>query len=116
MAEWIYNKHGRATVLFENDCLRDNRGQVIAWIYGNNLYSLRGHHIGWFEGRVFYDNRNRALGFLYNHTGYLPSIPGLCGMPGLPGLAGRPGMPGLGGIPGRPGYGGWSETLIEDYF
>ncbi len=87
MVEWIHDRQGRAVILFDNDCLRDRQGRVIAWISGNNLYSLQGHHIGWFEGRVVYDSRNRALGFLRNHTGYLPSLPGLGGLPGIPGMA-----------------------------
>ncbi|WP_145954132.1 collagen-like triple helix repeat-containing protein [Kosakonia radicincitans] len=116
MVEWIYNRNGRPTVLFDDDCLRNNRGVVIAWIHGNNIYSLRGMHIGWFEGRVLYDSHNKALGFLRNPNGRLPSIPGLAGAPGVPGLAGKPGRPGLAGVPGRPGFGGWSQTILEDYF
>jgi len=116
VAEWIFNRNGQATMLFDRDCIRNQRGQVVSWIVGNSFYSLNGSHKGWYENGVFYDSGNYAIGFLRNATGYLPSRPGLSGQPGLPGLAGRPGRPGLSGAPGRPGYGGWSNYNFEDYF
>ena len=113
MAEWAFHRNGRATVIFDDDCIRDTRGNVVAWLVRNCIYSLRGQHIGWFEGGVFYDSHNRVLGFLRKHTGYMPSNPGLSGLPGMPRRAGKPGFS---GILGRPGYGGWSSILFENYF
>lgn len=116
MADWIFNRNGQATLIYDNDCIRSNHGQIIAWINGNNMYSMTGRHKGWFENGVFYDSQNKAIGFLSNATGYLPSRPGMSGRPGMPGFAGRPGRPGFSGTPGRPGYGGWSTYTFEQYF
>lgn len=55
------------------------------------------------------------IGFTQDHSGHLPSFPGIGGNPGIPGVGGRPGRPGFCGVPGRPGYGGWSNTLLENY-
>lgn len=67
------------------------------------------------ENGVYYDHNNDVIGFTQNHTGHLPSCPGIGGCPGIPGIGGRPGKPGFSGVPGRPGFGGWSKTLLEDY-
>jgi len=80
MTDWIFNKRGRATLIFDEDCFRDNRGKVVAWIRGEDVYSLDGRHKGWFEGGVLYDSKNRALGFLADSTGHLPSRPGIGGI------------------------------------
>jgi len=116
MSEWVHNRNGRATLIYDSDCFRDNRGKVIAWISGNSVYTLRGKHCGWFEDGVLTDSRNKVLGFLRNSTGSLPSGPGLGGTPDTPGFAGRPGRPGFSGTPGRPGRGGWSEEDLASYF
>lgn len=116
MADWIFNKRGKATIIFDNDCFRDKRGTVIGFRKGEDVYSLRGKHIGWFEEGVLFDARNKVLGFLSNATGPLPSTPGISGSPGMPGFSGMPGWPGFSGTPGRPGYSGWSELDLEEYF
>jgi len=116
MADWIFDANGNATIILDNDCFRDNYGRVIAWIDGNNVYSLNGYHIGWFEKGILYDSNNDVLGFLRNRTGHLPSIPGIGGTPGMPGFSGKPGKPGRSGTPGRPGYGGWSNENLRTYF
>jgi hypothetical protein len=116
MPEWVFNRNGRAVIVFDDDCLRNGYGQVVAWIYNINVYDLNGNHIGWYEHGILYDSNNNVLGFIRNRTGHLPSIPGIGGIPGTPGFAGKPGRPGLGGTPGRAGFGGWSNTLMEDYF
>lgn len=116
MAEWIFNKNGNPSLIFDYDCLRNFQGEVIAWINRENFYSLSGQHKGWFENGVFYDSRNKVIGFLADANGYLPSNIGLSGRPGLPGFSGRPGRPGFGGIPDRPGLGGWSEFTFDHYF
>jgi hypothetical protein len=116
MAEWIFNKNGTATLILDNDCIRDDRGNVISWIGGQNIYSMNGNHIGWFDGGVFYDSNNNVIGFIRNSSGHMPSSPGTSGTPGMPGFAGRPGRPGFSGAPGRPGYGGWSHYDIGTYF
>jgi 4-fold beta flower protein len=116
MSNWIFDRHGRASIILDEDCFRDRHGKVIAWTSGNNIYSLRGKHCGWYEDGVLYDSGNRILGFLRGATGHLPSIPGIGGTPGTPGFTGRPGRPGFGGTPGRPGRGGWSDNSLESYF
>jgi hypothetical protein len=116
MADWIFSRNGQATLIHDDDCFRDNRGQVIAWISGENVYSIRGQHTGWFEGGVLYDSRNQALGFLRNAKGYLPSRPGIGDTPGTPGFGGRPGRTGFSGIPGKPGRDGWSSNDLATYF
>ena len=116
MSDWIFDRSGRATLILDSDCIRNNRGQVIAWISGNNVYTLQGGHCGWFEEGVLSDSGNRVLGFLRNAAGQLPSRPGIGGTPGTPGFAGRPGRPGLSGSPGRAGRGGWSNEDLASYF
>lgn len=115
MAEWVFDRRGRATLIVDDDCVRSRRGRVIGWISGSSVYSLRGTHGGWHEDGVFYDSANRAIGFVADASGGLPSRPGLSGTPGMPGFSGRPGRPGLGGVPGRPGRGGWSSVPLQVY-
>ena len=115
MAEWVYDKSGKATIILDDDCFRNSNGQVIAWISGTNIYSLQGKHIGWFEHGVIRDSNNSAIGFIKN-CGSLPSRPGLGGTPGMPGFSGRPGRPGFAGTPGKPGKGGWSNHALNSYF
>jgi len=110
MAEWLFDRNGRASAILDGDMVRNDRGEVRLWIYGNNLYSLNGKHIGWFESGVLYDSANRSIGFTAGATGYLPSRPGLSGLPGMPGFSGVPGRPGFSGVPVRPGFGGWSAV------
>jgi len=116
VAEWVYDKHGNATLILDGDCIRDAGGSVIAWIHGENVYSLSGFHVGWFEDGVLADSSNSVLGFVSGAAGYTPARPGLSGVPGMPGFAGRPGRPGLAGVPGRPGRGGWSSANLGEYF
>jgi hypothetical protein len=106
MAEWLFDRSGRARILLDSDKLRNNHGQVIAWLSENNLYSLGGRHIGRFEGGVAFDSQNRPIAFARNPTVGLPSVPGISGTP----------RPGFGGVPGRPGRGGWSQHDVEEYF
>jgi len=116
MTQWIFDRNGRATLILDSDCFRNNRGQVVAWISGTNVYTLNGRHCAWFEDGVLTDSHNRVLGFLRNATGHLPSRPGIGGTPGTLGFAGRPGRPGFSGTPGRPGRGGWSTEDLQTYF
>lgn len=116
MCEWIFDKTGRATLILDTDCIRNNHGQMVAWISENNVFDLAGHHRGWFEDGVLADSRNHVLGFLRDATGHLPSRPGLGGTLGMPGFTGRPGRPGFSGVPGRPGRGGWSSEALATYF
>lgn len=116
MAEWLFDRNGRARLLKDGDCFRNDRGSVVAWISGINVYCLGGQHVGWFDGGVLYDSKNRALGFGRDATGYLPYRPGLAGVPGIPGFAGRLGRPGFSGAPGQPGFGGWSDKDLSGYF
>ena len=80
MAEWIFNGNGNATIIFDDDCLRNSSGIVIAWVYNFSVYNLNGYHIGWFEKGILYDYNNDVLGFIRNRTGYLPSIPEIGGV------------------------------------
>jgi len=116
MSEWIFNRNGQPKLLFDQDCIRNNSGQVIAYINNTNIHTMKGQHMGWFESGIFYDSANKAIGFLKNRIGTLPSTPGLAGSPGIPGFAGKPGRPGLGGAPGKPGRGGWSSNDLVAYF
>ena len=116
MSDWVFGQNGQATIIFNDDCFRHNSGQVIAWVSGDNVYSLRGQHMAWFESGVLYDNRNSALGFIRNSSGALPSRPGIGGTPGTPGFSGKPGRPGFSGAPGKPGRGGWSGNDLASYF
>lgn len=115
MADWMYDRNGRARIIFDNGKIRSAQGRVIAWIGGSSLFSLQGRHIGWFEGGVMSDSRNCPIAFLRQRTAGLPSVPGIGGTPGMPGFAGVPGRPGFPGTPGRPARGGWSQMDVEDF-
>jgi hypothetical protein len=116
MAEWLFNKSGSATLIFDETKIRSGRGDVVAWIAGTNVYDLNGSHVGWFDGGVIYDSNNCALAFCRARTGWIPSQPGISGTPGLPGFSGTPGRSGFSGAPGRPGFGGWSAHDPKKYF
>jgi hypothetical protein len=79
MVQWMFDRHGRASVITDGAILRDTRGRVIAWLHGGSVYSLGGKHIGWHEGGVVSDGHNRALVFARDHTAGLLSSPGLAG-------------------------------------
>jgi hypothetical protein len=38
MAEWLFNRQGQASIIFENDRIRNRQGGVITWVYGNSVY------------------------------------------------------------------------------
>ena len=116
MAEWMFDRHGKARIIWDSDKLRSSHGVVVAWIEEPNVYFRGGRHAGWIEDGVLFDSHNRVLGFLRDAEGNLPSRPGLAGTPGMPGLAGTPGRPGFAGAPGRPGRGGYSSDDIAEYF
>ena len=116
MADWLYDRQGRAALIFDTDCLRNRFGKVVAWISSKNVHGTNGRHRGWFENGVLYDSQNRTIGFARNAAGRLPSRPGLGGAPGTPGFLPRPRRPLFAGTPGRPGYGGWSEEDLKSYF
>ena len=62
MVDWIFNRNGSPSLILDNDCIRDDYGQVVAWIEGDNLYSLKGIHKGWFSNGIFYDTQNKPIG------------------------------------------------------
>lgn len=115
MSEWLFDRNGMPCVIWDDTKIRSKNGNVIAWINGNNVYSMGGQHIGWFDGGVIYDSNNSTLVFSRNRTGSIPNSPGLSGTPGMPGFSGTPGRPGFSGTPGRPGRGGWSNHEAESY-
>ena len=116
MAEWLFDRNGKAQIIEDSDCFRSADGRVIGWIIVNGAHSLAGRHVAWYEDGVLYDGSNLAIGFRSRATGYLPSRPGLSQTPDLPGFAGRPGRPGLSAVVGRPGSGGWSHIRLDRFF
>jgi len=116
MAKWLFDRKGSACLILDGDRIRSQRGVVVGWISGSNIYSLQVRHRGWFEGGIVYDSSNCAIAFSRDRTGSLPSVPGLSGTPGMPGFSGVPGKPGLSGAPGKPGRGGWSKHNAKEYF
>ena len=58
MSDWIFDRNDRATVILDSDRIRSSRGQVIAWISGNNVYTIQGWHCGRFEDGVLFDSHN----------------------------------------------------------
>ncbi|WP_460535989.1 collagen-like triple helix repeat-containing protein [Giesbergeria giesbergeri] len=111
----MFDRYGKPCVIWDDTKIRDRHGKVIAWLSGDNVYSLKGDHIGWFDHGVIFDSTNSALAFSRNRTTGLPSVPGLSGTPGMPGFAGTPGRPGYSGTPGRPGSRGWSNQNPTAY-
>jgi hypothetical protein len=71
MAQWLFDKSGNSLAIFDVNMIRDNYGNVVAWVGGGNLYSLHGSHIGWVEGGVIYDQDNCAIALLWrSFTGH----------------------------------------------
>jgi hypothetical protein len=117
MAEWLFNGKGFPSLIWDGNMVRNSRGYVIGWVHGPNLFSSRGTHIGWLEGGVFYDIDNCPLLFCRNHTGYLPTKPGLTGASSMPGFASPTGKPGFQGTRVRPGLAQrWSTYDPIHYF
>ena len=85
MAEWLFDRNGKAQIIEDSDCFRSADGRVIGWIIGNGAHSLAGRHVAWYEDGVLYDGSNLAIGFRSRATGYLPSRPGLSQTPDMPG-------------------------------
>ena len=54
MAEWMFDRRGRAAFIVDGDCFRSGRGTVVAWISGDDAYALGGRRVGWFENGVLY--------------------------------------------------------------
>ena len=52
MAQWAFNRNGKAKIIFDESCFRDARGRVVGWINNTNVFNLRGRHIGWYEHGV----------------------------------------------------------------
>ena len=96
--------------------MRDDRGVVVGWIEGSNVYLRHGDHVGWFEGGVIYDSLNCALAFGAKRTGYLPNVPRIGGIPALPKFSAVPASPSLSRAPAKPGRGGWSRHDAGNYF
>ncbi len=117
MAEWLFNSKGVPSLILDGTMVRDQRGYVIGWINGPNIYSSHGAHIGWFEGGVMYDIDNCPLLFCRNHSSYLPTKPGLTGTSSMPGFASPMGKPGFQGAHIRPGLAQrWSGSDPLSYF
>lgn len=71
--------------------------------------------MGWTENGVFYDISNNTIGFTNDHTGNLPSIPGIGAIPAMPAMGAIPAKATFKAIHARPGFGKWAETLLESY-
>jgi hypothetical protein len=115
MAEWVFDKQGRAALIYDRDCFRSKIGKVVAWLSNNNVYGTNGRHRGWFEKGIFYDSNNRAVGFTRDATGSLPSRPSTGGIPSTPPFFAKPLKPLFAGTPSRPGPGGWSDEDLKGY-
>lgn len=115
MANWLYDKHGNATLIVDFGCIRSNHGQVLAWINFIHVYNLNGNHIGWFEKGILYDFNNDVLGFTKSRSGHLLSTPGISEINATTSFAGKPEKPEYGSIPGRPGVGGWTYKDLSTY-
>lgn len=115
MAKWIFNRNGHAAALDCENVIRDKQGVVRLWVDSNVLYDLSGNHVGWTEGGVFYDINNKTIGFTNDHTGHIPSIPGIGAIPAMPAMKAIPAIAAFKTIQARPGFGGWAETLFESY-
>jgi|WetSurMetagenome_2_1015567.scaffolds.fasta_scaffold53004_1 hypothetical protein len=116
MADWIFDRKGSPTLIFDGDCIRNHTGMVLAWVQDNNVYSMQGQHRGWFEEGILYDAQNRIIGFTEGATGRIPSKPDKYDAIEMPKFADRPERIDLKGTPGRPGHGGWSEKDLSTYF
>lgn len=115
--EWVYDKTGRCELIFDDDCFKNSRGEVVAWINDDKVYSRGGRHKGWFDDGVFYDLKNSPLGFLNNAKGNTPLRPIPCVPPVLPIPSIRPIRPVL-SIPCiKPIQSmGWSTGALTTYF
>jgi hypothetical protein len=115
MAEWLFDKSGSARVILDGSMIRNNRGEVVAWIAGGNLYSLDGSHIGWVEGSVIYDRDNSAIAFTRNARGSLSGAPALSAVSAMPAFSAMPARPAFSATPAKPARSDWSNRDLEPY-
>jgi hypothetical protein len=117
MAKWIINRNGRASAIDCDDVIRDRNGRFCLWINNGKMFDKNGNQVGWVDNGVFYDSNNNVIGYTNDHTGTLPSTPGIAAMPAaMPAFGARPAFRPVFNVNNeRPGYGGWSNTLIENY-
>jgi hypothetical protein len=117
MAEWLFDKSGSARVILDGSMIRNNRGEVIAWIAGVNLYSLGGSHthIGWVEGGVIFDQDNCTIAFTQNSSGSLSGVPVMSAVACMPAFSAIPARPAFSATPAKPARSGWSNRNLEHY-
>ena len=117
MAEWLFDRKGKACLFLYYDRFIDSDGHTVGWLVNNNVYAMDGKHIGWFENDVLYDGHNRTIAFQRDAIVCLPSVPWTEAAPGIPPISEEPEKPDLRGEPGRPGYAmGWSDEDIAEFF
>jgi hypothetical protein len=64
MADWIIDRAGEPVQILDEYCFRSLGGEVVAWLFGNGVYTVKGDHIGWFEMSTLYDLQNGIVGML----------------------------------------------------
>jgi len=57
------------------DMIRDRRGQVAAFIFGQQIVSTRGRNMGWYVNGWFRDPDGRAIGWTQGASGAGPMKP-----------------------------------------
>lgn len=91
MARWLYS----------------SRGEPIAFVHGEHVFSSTGRHVGQIDGNEVWNGRYlgeivRGDLFLRRRgTGKESVVRGRGGTPGSPGVPGRPGNRGSSGLPGN---------------
>jgi len=97
MAQWLFSSRGEPIAFISRDNVFSRQGRFVGKRDGNEVWS--GHYIG----EIVTDDR-----FLRKH-GKGSVLRGLPGLPGLPGLQGLPGLRGAIGISA-----GYSDVKLDE--
>jgi hypothetical protein len=110
--EAIWNRQGRVVGWLNGDLIRDLRGGVQAFVYGENVIAFRrGGHRGWLVSGVFRDRAGRAVAFIDGASGI--TLPSRSSIPSVPSLGSIPSRPSIPSTPNRPSMGGWGGTTFD---
>jgi len=118
VAEWLFDQHGDAQLIFDADRFVDKGGFTVGWHYQKCVYSTMGKHLGWYDKGALSDSANKVVGFTGNLVGVvLPPIPTLNSTPSLPSFVAFPGAPSFNPILSpRRRTRVWSTVKLEEYF
>ncbi len=76
--ETLYDSKGNAVayLLDDDESIYTFKGQPVAWLSGDHVYSYNGKYLGWYQSGSLYDRSSRPALFTSGASGGLPSPQG----------------------------------------